>query len=108
MKKSPGQKDALRLLGARDAFEANRAKPVKLELTGLLAWEKYKKGDATPFRAFHGDRVVGRIIKRANHSGIEKNTIRSRYSIRSSAVSITTLAVHAPPEKPPFRPSRRR
>jgi len=73
LKKSPGQNEALRLLVALDAFDASRAKPAKLEQTGLLAWEKYQKGEATPFRAYHGDRVVGRIIKRANHSGTKKD-----------------------------------
>lgn len=40
--------------------------------TGLLSWEKRRHGEAT-CRAFHEDRVVGRIFKRANHSGTEKD-----------------------------------
>lgn len=65
--------DALRLLDALTAFETDQVKPMSLDVTGLLAWEKYQQGNETPFRGFHGDRVVGRIIKRATHTGTRKN-----------------------------------
>ena len=70
--KKPGNADALRLLGALDEFESGRPALASLEITGLLAWEKYERGSETPFRAFHGDRVVGRIIKSATHTANRK------------------------------------
>ena len=70
--KKPGNADALRLLGALDEFESGRPASASLEVTGLLAWEKYERGSETPFRAFHGDRVVGRIIKSATHTANRK------------------------------------
>ena len=72
LEKKPGNADALRLLGALDEFESGQSRSVSLEATGLLAWEKYERGNETPFRAFHGDRVVGRILKSATHTANRK------------------------------------
>lgn len=72
LEKKPGNADALRLLGALDEFESGHSGTVSLEVTGLLAWEKYERGNETPFRAFHGDRVVGRIFKSATHTANRK------------------------------------
>lgn len=72
LEKKPDDIDALRLLDALQVFEADEFKPASLEVTGLLAWEKYQRGTETPFRAFHGNRVVGRIIKRATHTSTRK------------------------------------
>lgn len=73
LKKTPESEDAQRVIDALDAFDKGRPKAERFDITGLLAWEKYQKGEATPFRAFYGDQVVGRIIKNANHSGTEKD-----------------------------------
>lgn len=72
LQKKPGNADALRLLGALDSFESGQSGSASLEVTGLLAWEKYERGTETPFRAFHGERVVGRIIKSATHTANRK------------------------------------
>lgn len=74
---------ARRLLDALDDFEAGRAKPSELEVTGLLSWEKHRAGQAT-FRAFHGTEVVGRIFKRADHSSVEKDV----YSVEIDGVTL--------------------
>jgi hypothetical protein len=81
--KSPDDAAARRLLDALDAFEAGRAKPTELEVTGLLSWEKHRAGQAT-FRAFHGAEVVGRIFKRADHSSVEKDV----YSVEIDGVTL--------------------
>lgn len=73
LKKSPDSGDARRIVEALDAFEASRPKEERFDVTGLLAWEKYRRGAPTTVRAFFGDQNVGRIIKRANHSGSEKD-----------------------------------
>ncbi|HHX89579.1 MAG TPA: hypothetical protein GX700_07360 [Paracoccus sp.] len=70
LKKSPGHADALRLKSALEAAEAVRPPQARLEITGMLAWEKHQSGEST-FRAFQGEREVGRIFKRADHSGSE-------------------------------------
>ena len=80
--KSP-EDAARRLLDALDAFEAGRAKPSELEVTGLLSWEKHRAGQAI-FRAFHGAEVVGRIFKRADHSSVEKDV----YSVEIDGVTL--------------------
>ncbi len=72
LEKKPGTVDALRLLNALDEFEEAQSRSVGFEVTGLLAWEKYERGNETPFRAFCGDRVVGRVIKRATHTATRK------------------------------------
>lgn len=70
--RKPGDEDARRLLEAIDAIEATKPKTVEFEVTGLLSWEKHRPGEGT-FRAFHGENVVGRIFKRAEHSGLDKD-----------------------------------
>lgn len=72
LERRPESADALRLLCALDEFDARPTASMSREITGLLAWEKYERGNETPFRAFHGDRVVGRIIKRATHTANRK------------------------------------
>jgi len=81
--KSPENAEARRLLDALEAFEAERAKPSELEVTGLLAWEKHQHGQAT-FRAFHGAEIVGRIFKRADHSMVEKDV----YEVQINGVTL--------------------
>jgi hypothetical protein len=81
--KSPDDGTARRLLDAIDTFEAGRAKPSELEVTGLLSWEKHRDGQAT-FRAFHGTEVVGRIFKRADHSSVEKDV----YAVEINGVTL--------------------
>ncbi|MEY8118450.1 hypothetical protein AB9F26_09310 [Falsihalocynthiibacter sp. BN13B15] len=73
IQKSPESPDARRVLNALDAFEADRPAAERFDITGLLAWEKYQRGAPTIVRAFFRDQTVGRIIKRANHSGTEKD-----------------------------------
>jgi len=70
--KSPDNSEAQRIFDAIDAFEVGRAKPSEMEVTGLLSWEKHRAGQAS-FRAFHGADVVGCILKRADHSSVEKD-----------------------------------
>jgi hypothetical protein len=72
LKKSRDDADALRLLSSLDVFEAKQPDAASLHKTGDLAWERYVRGDETPFRAFHGDLVVGRIIKHATHTANRK------------------------------------
>ncbi len=69
----PENANAQRVLDELDTIESSLPKNSKYDVTGLLAWEKYQMGEATPFRAFYGDQVVGRIMKRANHSGADKD-----------------------------------
>lgn len=70
---TPESENAQRVVDALNVFEESRPRTERFDITGLLAWEKYLEGEATPFRAFHGDQVVGRIIKNANHSGTDKD-----------------------------------
>lgn len=69
--RKPGDADARRLLEALDAMEAARPKTAEFEVTGHLSWEKHRSGEGT-FRAFHGENVVGRIFKRADHTSLDK------------------------------------
>ena len=69
--RKPGDADARRLLEALDAIEVARPKTAEFEVTGLLSWEKHRPGEST-FRAFHGNNVVGRIFKRADHTSVDK------------------------------------
>lgn len=71
--KEPEDESACRILDALNAFEEASAKPQRLEVTGLLGWEKRPHNKQFTFRAFHKGRVVGKIFKRANHSGTEKD-----------------------------------
>lgn len=71
LKEAHDDKDADRVLSALYAFEDADGRPQHLEVTGMLAWEKGIHNKLSTFRAFHEDRVVGTIFKRANHSGIE-------------------------------------
>lgn len=73
LKKSPDSLDARRIIDVLDALDASQPKAERFDITGLLAWEKYQRGAPTTVRAFFGDQLVGRIIKRANHSGTEKD-----------------------------------
>jgi len=70
--KSPDNADARQLLEVLDAISSAKPKPAEFEVTGLLAWEKYRPGEGT-FLAFHGERIIGRIFKRADHSNTDKN-----------------------------------
>ncbi|MCU9849387.1 hypothetical protein OEZ60_15405 [Defluviimonas sp. WL0024] len=70
--RKPDDQDARRLLDALDAMEGGKPKTAEFEVTGLLAWEKHRPGEGT-FRAFHGENVVGRIFKRADHSSRDKD-----------------------------------
>lgn len=70
--RKPCDGDARRLLEALDAIEAAKPKTVEFEVTGLLSWEKHRPGEGT-FRAFHGENVVGRIFKRADHTSLDKD-----------------------------------
>lgn len=70
--RQPGDTEARRVIEALDTFEDTRPKTATVEVTGLLAWEKYRPGEAT-FRAFHGEESVGRIFKRADHSMTDKD-----------------------------------
>ena len=72
LRKSPSSLDAQRIMDALDAFETAQPKASRFDITGLLAWEKFRHGETT-FRAFHGDDLAGRIFMRANHSGTEKD-----------------------------------
>lgn len=78
LKKTPDDSDASRVLDALDAFEDANDKPQRLEVTGLLAWEKRPREKQYTFRAFHEELVVGRIYKRADHSSTEKDV----YSVK--------------------------
>src|SRR6056297_1692505 len=73
LQKSPDSMDACRVIDALDAFEESLPKAERFDITGLLAWEKFQRGAPTALRAFFGDQIAGRIIKRANHSGTEKD-----------------------------------
>ena len=73
LRKSPDNLDARRIVDVLDALAASQPKAERFDITGPLAWEKYQRGATTTVRAFFGDQLVGRIIKRANHSGTEKD-----------------------------------
>lgn len=73
LKKSPDSLDARRIIDVLDSLDASQPKAERFDISGLLAWEKYQRGATTTVRAFFGDQLVGRIIKRANHSGTEKD-----------------------------------
>jgi len=73
MKKAPEDESACRVLDALNAFEEADDRPQRLEKTGFLDWEKRPQNKQFTFRAFHEDRIVGKIFKRANHSGTEKD-----------------------------------
>jgi inner membrane protein involved in colicin E2 resistance len=68
----PGHCDALRLKAALATAETTPPPTDRLESTGALKWEKHRPG-VTTFRAYHGDRVVGHIFKRADHSGSDSD-----------------------------------
>lgn len=70
--KRPDDVEALRLRSALDAFEANQPAAASLHKTGELAWEGYDRGEETAFRAFHGNLVVGCVIKHATHTANRK------------------------------------
>lgn len=70
--RKPDAEDARRLLDALDAIEAAKPRADQFEVTGLLSWEKHRPGVGA-FRAFHGEHVVGRIFKRADHSSLDKD-----------------------------------
>ncbi len=70
--RKPDAEDARRLLDALDAMDAAKPRVDQFEVTGLLSWEKHRPGVGT-FRAFHGEHVVGRIFKRADHSSLDKD-----------------------------------
>lgn len=70
--KAPENELAHRIIAELDAVEGGLQKPSEFEVTGLLSWEKHRAGQAT-FRAFHGEKVVGRIFKRADHSMANKD-----------------------------------
>lgn len=72
LKKSPEHSDARRLIDALAAAETRRPPDNQLEITGVLAWEKHQHGETT-LRAFYGDKVVGKIFKKANHSSKDKD-----------------------------------
>jgi hypothetical protein len=72
LQKTP--ENARRILKELDAFEDANSQPQHLEKTGLLGWEKRPPDHKIyTFRAFHEDRIVGKIFKRADHSGTEKD-----------------------------------
>lgn len=71
--KTPEDESACRILDALNAFEEADAEPQRLEVTGLLGWEKRPHTKTFTFRGFYEGRVVGQIFKRANHSGTEKD-----------------------------------
>ena len=73
LKKAPKDESACRVLDALNAFEASDDRPERLEKTGLLEWEKRPHNKQLTFRAFHEGLIVGKIFKRANHSGTEKD-----------------------------------
>ncbi len=73
LKNALDDKDANRVLSALDAFEDADDRPQRLKVNGLLEWEKRPHNKQFIFRAFHEGRVVGKIFKRANHSGTEKD-----------------------------------
>lgn len=70
--KKPGDANARRIFEALDALETSKPRTAEFEVTGLLSWEKHRPGEGT-FRAFHGEKVVGRIFKRADHSRVERD-----------------------------------
>lgn len=70
---TPEDESACRILDALNAFEEADAEPQRLEVTGLLGWEKRPHTKTFTFRGFYEGRVVGQILKRANHSGTEKD-----------------------------------
>jgi hypothetical protein len=70
--RKPDDQDARCLLAALDAMDAAKPRAAEFEVTGHLSWEKYRPGECT-FRAFHGENVVGRIFKRADHSSLDKD-----------------------------------
>lgn len=73
LKISPEDRSARRVLDALNTFEDADDRPQRLEVTGLLEWEKRPHNKQFTFRAFHEGRVVGKIFKRANHSTTEKD-----------------------------------
>ena len=73
LENAPEDESACLVLDALNAFEKVNEKPRSLEKTGLLEWEKRPQEKIYTFRAFYEGRIVGRIFKRANHSGTEKD-----------------------------------
>jgi hypothetical protein len=73
LKKKPKDEQAVQTLSALNAIEESDDRPRSLESTGLLEWEKNFRNEFFTFRAFHEGRVVGKILKRANHSEKEKD-----------------------------------
>lgn len=73
MKKAPEDESACRVLDALNAFEEADDRPQRFKKTGLLDWETCSHNKQFTFRAFHEGRIVGKIFKRANHSGTEKD-----------------------------------
>lgn len=73
LKRAPVDESACRVLDALNAVEEADDRPQRLEKTGLLEWEKRPHNNRFTFRAFNEGRIVGKVFKRANHSGTEKD-----------------------------------
>ena len=72
MKRECRDGNARRALDALNAIEDANTILQRLEITGLLAWQKILPGKAT-CRASHGDRPVGSIFKHADHTSTAKD-----------------------------------
>jgi hypothetical protein len=89
MKKDRNNGNARRVLDALSAFEDANSISQRLEITGLLAWEKHRHGKAR-CRAFHEDRPVGSIFKHADHTSTAKDV----YSVEILGQNLPRLFQH--------------